>query len=149
MLTFENAIIKKYWPAENKVDDDLIRQVHIQLELELVNSMQVAELYNNMVRGLVKTTLLDTLTGEEYVLPPVSIKPFNVKQKSVKVGKGQDAEVTKSEIASVTLVSKLPPDNGGTLLADLYLFFNIQITLIMQELVLADTVESFDEEPEE
>ncbi len=149
MLTFENAIIKKYWPAENKVDDDIIRQVHIQTEVEIDNSMQVAELYNNMVRGLVKVVLLDTLTGEEYTLPPVTIRPFNVKQKSVKTGKGREAEISKTEIASMTLVSKLSDNNGSTILSDLYRFFHIQITINMYELQLADTVETDESEEED
>ena len=41
-MTFENAIIKKYWPAEDKnPDGDIIPLLHIQIEAELDNSLQV------------------------------------------------------------------------------------------------------------
>ncbi len=141
MLTLEKAIIKKYWPAEDKVDEEIVRQLVIQAEAELDNSMQVGELYNHMVRGLIKVSLLDSLTGEEYVLPPVTIKPFNVKQKKVKMGKGMDAEIVKTEYAALTLVCRLKENKASQILADLYNFFNIQIQLTMTELQLQDTVE--------
>jgi len=141
MLTFDKAIIKKYWPAEDKVEEEIVRQLVIQAEAELDNSMQVGELYNHMVRGLIKVSLLDSLTGEEYVLPPVTIRPFNVKQKKVKMGTGMDAEIVKTEYAALTLVCRLKENMASQILADLYSFFNIQLQLTMTELKLQDTVE--------
>ncbi|MBN2410546.1 hypothetical protein JXQ31_02565 [candidate division KSB1 bacterium] len=141
MLTLEKAIIKKYWPAEDKVDEEIVRQLVIQAEAELDNSMQVGEIYNHMVRGLIKVSLLDSLTGEEYVLPPATIKPFNVKQKKVKTGKGMDAEIVKTEFAALTLVCRLKENKASQILADLYNFFNIQIQLTMAELQLQETVD--------
>jgi len=141
MTTFETCLIKKYWPAEDKGDEDeIIRQLVIQAEVALDNSRQVGELYNNMVRGLVRISFLDSLTGEELVLPAATIKPFNIKQKKVRVGKGEDADVVKSEFAALNIVSKIPDDNNGKLLADLYTFFNIEIKMTIEELQLSETV---------
>jgi|GEM_PF-502244 len=135
MLTFENAVIKKFWPKDEKGDEDeIIRQVNIQSEVELDNSIQVGELYNNMVRGLVRVTLLDTLSGEEYILPAASIKPFNIKQKKVKIGKGDEAETVKSEYAAINIVTKIDEEKGGQLLADIYRYFNFQIQMTFEEL---------------
>jgi len=100
----------------------------MQAEVNLDNSLQVGELFNSMVRGLVRVSLMDTLTGEEYVLPAVTIKPFNVKQKKTRIGKGEESEIVRTEYAALTLVSRLP-DNGGQVLADLYGFFNIELQL--------------------
>lgn len=135
MLTFENAIIKKIWPKDEKGDqDEIIRLLNIQSEVELDNSVQVGELYNNMVRGLVRVTLLDTLSGEEYILPAASIKPFNIKQKKVKIGKGDESETVKSEYAAINIVTKIDEEKGGQLLADIYRFFNFQIQMTFEEL---------------
>ena len=49
----------------------------------------------------------------------------------------------------MTLVSKLSDNNGSTILADLYRFFHIQITINMYELQLADTVETDELEQDE
>jgi len=133
MQVFERAIIKKYWPADDKnADGDIVRQVIIQMETEVDNSQQVGELFNNMLRGLVRISLVDNISGEEYVLPGVTIKPFNIKQKKVKIGKGEDAETVTSEYAALTLVSRIDENKGGALLADLYRFFNIELTVTIE-----------------
>ncbi|MBN1996497.1 hypothetical protein JW935_03020 [candidate division KSB1 bacterium] len=133
MLVFERTIIKRYWPADEKGEDkEIIRQVVIQVEAELDNSLQVGELFNNMVRGLVQVAFLDNTSGEEYLLPAVTIKPFNVKQKKVKIGKGPDAEVVKTEFAAVTLVCRLQ-DNGGKVISDLYRFFNMDVQMTIDQ----------------
>ena len=135
MQVFEKAIIKKFWPADEKgPNDEIIRQLVIQVEVDLDNSRQVGELFNNMVRGLVRITFMDNLTGEEYILPAITIKPFNVKQRKVKIGKGEDAEVVKSEYAALQLVSAIKDNNGGSVLADLYRFFNIELQMSVEEL---------------
>lgn len=135
MLTFENCIIKKYWPADDKGDEDeIIRQLVLQIEVALDNSAQVGELYNNMVRGLVQITFLDRLTGEEYLLPAATIKPFNIKQKKVKIGRGEETDIVKSEFASLNIVCRIPDDKGGNILADIYHFFNIQIQMTIEEI---------------
>ncbi len=136
-MTFETCLIKKFWPAEDKGDEDeIIRQLVIQAEISLDNSRQVGELYNNMVRGLVRVLFLDSLTGEELILPAAAIKPFNIKQKKVRVGKGEDADVVKSEFAALNIVTRIPDDNEGRLLADLYPFFNIEIQMSIEQLDL-------------
>jgi len=149
MLTFEKAIIKRYYPAEDKVDEEIVRQLVSQVVAERDNSLQVGELYNHMVRGLIKASLLDSLTGEEYVLPPASIRPFNVKQKKVKIGKGMDAEVVQTEYAALNLVCRLKDNKAAKILEDLYCFFNIQIQLTMTELQLKDMQENTVESPED
>ncbi len=134
-MTFKTCLIKKFWPAEDKGDEDeIIRQLVIQAEVALDNSRQVGELYNNMVRGLVRILFLDSLTGEELVLNAATIKPFNIKQKKVRVGKGEDADVVKSEFAALNIVTRIPDDNEGRLLAELYPFFNIEIQMTIEEL---------------
>ena len=149
MLNFENCVIKKFWPADDKgEEDEIIRQLVIQADLAIDNSLQVSELYNNMVRGLVKVLFLDNLTGEEYVLPAATIKPFNIKQKKVRVGKGDDADVVKSEFAAINIVTRVPDDNGGAMIADIYRFFNIQIQLGMEEINLFDNIRTTTEESE-
>ncbi len=135
MVSFQECLIKKYWPADDKgEEDEIIRQLIIQAEVGLDNSAQVGELYNNMVRGLVKVSFLDNLTGEEYVLPAATIKPFNIKQKKVRMGKGEEADVVKSEFAAINIVTRIADDDGGKILADLYRFFNIQIQLTMESI---------------
>ncbi len=137
MLVFDKAIIKKYWPADDKgEDDELVRQLVIQADVELDNSLQVGELFNNMIRGLVRILILDNVTGEEYVLPAVTIKPFNVKQKKVKIGKGEDADIVKSEYAALTLVSRIQDNKGGDLLAELYRFFNIDVRMTIEKFIV-------------
>ncbi|NOY61046.1 MAG: hypothetical protein GXO75_19215 [Calditrichaeota bacterium] len=134
MLVFDKAIIKKYWPADDKGEDgELVRQLVIQADVELDNSLQVAELFNNMIRGLVRILILDNVTGEEYVLQAVTIKPFNVKQKKVKIGQGEDADIVKSEYAALTLVSRIQDNKGGDLLAELYRFFNIDLRMTVEK----------------
>ncbi len=133
MLNFEKSIIKKFWPADDKGEnDEIVRQLVLQVEAELDNSIQVGELFNNMVRGLTKVSFLDNHTGEEYILPAVTIKPFNVKQKKIKIGKGEDAEVVRAEYASMNLVTKIPNEKGGKLLSEIFDFFNIDIQMIVE-----------------
>lgn len=135
MLTFDNCIIKKFWPKDEKGDqDEIIRQLHLQVEATLDNSVQVGELFNNMIRGLVRINFLDTLSGEEYTLPAATIKPFNVKQKKVKMGKGDDTDIIKTEYAALTIVTKINDKNGGQLLADIYRFFNFEIQMTIEQL---------------
>ncbi len=133
MLKLENCRIKKYWPRDDKgEEDEIIRQLLIQVEAALENSLQVGELYNNMVRGLVRVSFTDVLTGEEYVLPAVTIKPFTIKQKKVKLGDEED--FVKCEFADLTLVSKIPDEDGGRMLAELYRFFGIPLLMTVEEL---------------
>jgi hypothetical protein len=144
MLIFEKAIVKKYWPADDRGENEqIVRQVVIQAEVNLDNSSQVGELFNNMVRGLVRLSLMDTLTGEEYVLPAVTIKPFNVKQKQSRIGKGEASEIVRTEYAALSIVSRLT-ENGGQVLADLYRFFNIELQLTI-DVIRAGTVRAGDE----
>lgn len=143
MLTFENCIIKKYWPKDDKGDEDeIIRQLYLQAEVTLDNSSQVGELFNNMVRGLVRITFLDTLSGEEYILPSATIKPFNVKQKNVKIGNGNEKDIVKTEYAALTIVTKMEDEKGGQLLADIYQFFNFEIQMTIEQLQPFETTAS-------
>ncbi|HNR68722.1 MAG TPA: hypothetical protein PKN04_12235 [bacterium] len=133
MLVFDRAILKRYWPADDKGEEgEIIRTVVVQIDAEVDNSRQVGELFNNMVRGLVRVTLEDNLTGDQYTLPAVTIKPFSIKQKKVKLGQGDDVDVVKSEFAGLTLTSKLGQD-GGTILSDLYRYFNIELQMTVEE----------------
>jgi hypothetical protein len=133
MLVIEKSLIHKFWPKDEQSEEsDIIRQVHIQVDAEVDNSKQVGELFNSMVRGLVRISFIDTLNGEEYVLPAVTIKPFNIKQKKVKIGKGEEAEIFKTEIAALTLVYRLP-EEGGPVLADLYRFFNKDLRMTVED----------------
>lgn len=138
MLTLEKAIIKKYWPADDKGEDDLIvRQVVLQAEAEIEDGAQVSELYKNMVRGLNRVLIMDSLSGEEYELPAVTLKPFNIKQKKITItGKGEENEYVKQEFAALTLVCRAKDDDGAKLLADLYHFFNIEVRLTFEEFQL-------------
>ncbi len=149
MLVFDKAIIKKYWPADDKSEDDeIVRQLVVQVEAEIDNSLQVGELFNSMVRGLVRVSFIDNLTGEEYIIAGATIKPFNVKQRKVKVGKGEDADIVKSEYAALTMVSKVEDNNGGSVLADLYRFFNIELQMSIDEFRLPREL-SEKEQPED
>ena len=134
MLIFEKAVIKKYWPADDKGADDLIvRQVQMQVEAEIEDSDQIRELYRNMVRGLVRLSVMDNLTGEEYEIPAVTIRPFTIKQKKITIGKGDAAETVKQEYALLTLVCRTNDDEGAAMLAALYRFFNIEVQLNFDE----------------
>jgi hypothetical protein len=150
MLTLENCLIKKYWPKDDKgEEDEIIRQLVIQVDAALDNSTQVSELYNNMVRGLVRILFLDNLTGEEYVLAAATIKPFNIKQKKVKISGGDETDYVKSEFAALSIVTKIPEKNGGDMLAELYPFFGIPVQMTIEELELfsqAAKGASFDDE---
>jgi hypothetical protein len=133
MLIFEKSIIHKFWPKDEQGEEnDVIRQVYILVDAEVDNSKQVGELFNSMVRGLVRISFVDTLNGEEYLLPAVTIKPFNIKQKKVKIGKGDEAEIFKTEIAALTLVCRLP-EEGGPVFADLYRFFKKDLRMTVEE----------------
>jgi len=133
MFTLEKAIIKKYWPADDKGEDDLVvRQVVIQAEAEIEDGSQLSELYKNMVRGLNRLLILDNLSGEEYELAAVTLKPFNIKQKKITVGKGEENEYLKQEYAALTLVCRAPDDDGARVLAELYRFFNIEVQLTFE-----------------
>ena len=134
MLIFEKAVIKKYWPADDKGADDLIvRQVQMQVEAEIDESDQIRELYKNMVRGLVHLSIMDNLTGEEYQIPAVTIRPFTIKQKKITLGKGDTEETVKQEFVLLTLVCRTNDDDGAAMLADLYRFFNIEVQLNFDE----------------
>lgn len=148
MLVFEKTIVKKFWPAEDKgEEDEIVRQVVIQTEARVDNSLQVSELYNNMVRGLVRVVLLDNLSGETITLPAVSIKPFNIKQKRVKIGKGDETDYVKEEYAAITLVCRME-DDSGTMLSDLYPFFNIELQMQIEEFRLNPAEPTADENNE-
>jgi hypothetical protein len=147
MQVFQKAILKKYWPALDKGEEDqMIHQVVLNIEVDLDNSHQVAELFNNMVRGLVQLSFMDNLTGEEYVLPAVTIKPFNVKQRKVKIGKGGESETVKTEYASLQIVSRVEQKTGGAVLADLYRFFNIELQMTIDRFKGFSTMPADDEE---
>jgi hypothetical protein len=134
MLVLDKAIIKKYWPAEDKDENDqIIRQVVLQVEAELDDSKQVSELFRSMVRGLVSITLMDNLTGEEYEIAAATIKPFNIKQKKVKVGKGDDTDLVKTEYAALSIVCRAKEEDSAAMLADLYRYFNIDVRLTVNE----------------
>ena len=134
MLIFEKAVIKKYWPADDKGADDLIvRQVQMQVEAEIDESDPIRELYKNMVRGLVHLSIMDNLTGEEYQIPAVTIRPFPIKQQKITLGKGATAETVKQEFVLLTLVCRTNDDDGAAMLADLYRFFNIEVQLNFDE----------------
>lgn len=138
MLIFDRAVLKKYWPADDKGDEDeIIRQVVMQMEAEVDNSMQIGELFTNMVRGLVKVVLADNLTGEEYEIKAATIKPFNVKQKKVKIGKGDDSDFVRTEFVAMNIVCRLDDERQGQMLTDLYRFFNIELQLRIEEFTLA------------
>lgn len=145
VMTFENAIIKKYWPAEDKnPDGDLIPLLHIQIEAELDNSLQVGHLFNSMVKGLVTINFVHQETGESVTLPAGTIKPFNVKQKKIKIGKGEDAAVVLVELAQMTVVTQLDAD--GELMKELYPIFNRQIEMRVDDFKDPKHAASFEEE---
>jgi hypothetical protein len=148
MLVFDRAVLKKYWPADDKGDEEeIIRQVVMQMEAEVDNSMQIGELFTNMVRGLVKVILADNLTGEEYEIKAATIKPFNVKQKKVKIGKGDESDFVRSEFVAMNIVSRLDDERQGQMLTDLYRFFNIELQLRIEEFAMPiQTTESEDVE---
>ena len=132
-MTFENTIIKKYWPGEDKnVDGEVIPTLHIQCEAELDNGLQVGHLFTSMVKGLVQVFFAHRETGETVVLQAAVVKPFNVKQRKIKIGKGEDATVVLTEIAQMTLVTQL--DDDGDLLKTLYPIFNRQVAMSIEDL---------------
>lgn len=127
-MTFENSLIKKYWPAEDKnADGDLLPQLHIQIEAELENSLQVGHLFTSMVKGLVTIDFTHRETGERVTLPAATIKPFNVKQKKVKIGKGEDAAFVMVEYAQMSVITQL--DEEGELMKRLYSIFNRPVVM--------------------
>ncbi|MDQ7063059.1 MAG: hypothetical protein Q9P90_02305 [candidate division KSB1 bacterium] len=131
-MKFENTIIKKYWPAEDKnADGDIIPQLHIQCEAELDNSRQVGHLFTSMVKGLVQVTFTHEETGEAVTLPAATVKPFNVKQKKIRIGKGEDAAVVLTEYAHMTIVTRL--DEEGELMKALYPLFNRQVIMDVED----------------
>lgn len=132
LMTFENSLIKKYWPAEDKNSEgEIIPLLHIQVEAELDNSLQVGHLFKSMVRGLVKVNITHRDTGEAVIIPSATVKPFNVKQKKVKIGKGEDAAVVLVEFASMTIVTQL--DTEGQLMKTLYPIFNREVALTVED----------------
>ncbi|MFQ5630096.1 MAG: hypothetical protein ACE5I1_15115 [bacterium] len=147
MMTFENSIIKKYWPAEDKnPDGDILPLLHIQVEAELDNSLQVGHLFTSMVKGLVTITFAHQETGETVTIPAATVKPFNVKQKKTKIGKGEDAAVVLVEFAQMTVVSQLDVD--GELMKTLYPIFNRPIEMRvedLQDLQAGDNKDEMDE----
>ncbi|HHL72739.1 MAG TPA: hypothetical protein ENJ29_09525 [Bacteroidetes bacterium] len=131
-MTFSNTIIKKYWPAEDKnPDGDIIPQLVIQCESELDNSLQVGHLFTSMMKGLVEVTFTHEETGEALVIPAASIKPFNIKQKKIRIGKGEDATVVLVEYAQMKIMTLLDPD--GELLKTLYPFFNRELIMELED----------------
>ena len=131
MQVFESTIIKKFWATEDKGnDDEVIRQVVIQCEAELDNNRQVSELFDSMVKGLVRVTFEDTESGERLTMPGVTVKPFNVKQKKVKIGSGDEQDVVLTEYAALTMVSRL---EDGSLLLELLKLFNINVKMTIDE----------------
>jgi len=63
----------------------------------------------------------------------VTIKPFNIKQKKVKIGKGDENDYVKTEYAALNLVCRAEEDASGSMMADLYRFFNIDLRLTIEE----------------
>lgn len=140
-MTFPNTLIKKYWPAEDKNNDgDIIPQLHIQCEAELDNSMQVGFLFTSMVKGLVSISFTHEETGETVELPAANVRPFNVKQKKIKIGKGDDASVVLAEYAQMTIVTQL--DDEGELLKTLYPIFNRQVVMQVEDFINAPAAET-------
>ncbi len=138
-MKFESTLIKKYWPAEDKnADGDIIPQLYIQCEAELDNSRQVAHLFTSMLKGLVQVTFTQEETGEAVTLPAATIKPFNVKQKKVRIGKGEDAAVVLTEYAHMTIVTRL--DEAGELMKDLYPLFNRKVLMEVEDFRSEPTV---------
>jgi len=137
MQVFESTIIKKFWPAEDKVkdSDDVIRQVVIQCEAELENNLQVGELFDSMVKGLVRVTFEDPESGESLSIPAITVKPFNVKQKKVKMSSGDEQDIVRTEYAALTMVSKL---EDGALLLELLKLFNINVIMTIEEFSSGD-----------
>jgi hypothetical protein len=134
MLVLDKAIIKKYWPAEDKDENDqIIHQVVLQIEAEVDDSKQVGDLFRNMVRGLVHVSLMDNLTGEEYEIQAVTLKPFNIKQKKVRLNSGDQNDVVKTEYAALQLVCRSNNDDSAAMLADLYRFFQIELRLTFSD----------------
>lgn len=132
-MTFENTIIKKYWPAEDKSPDgDLLPLLYIQVEAELDNSLQVGHLFTSMVKGLVAINFTHQDTGEVVPLPAATVKPFNVKQKKTKIGKGDDAAIILVEYAQMTVVTQLDAD--GELMKMLYPIFNRTVAMRVDDL---------------
>ncbi len=137
MLVFEKTIIKKFWPADDKgEEDEIVRQIVVQTEARVDNSLQISELYNNMVRGLVRVVFLDNVSGDSINLAAVTIKPFNIKQKKVKIGKGDQTDYVKEEYAAITMVCRME-DDSGKMLADLYPFFNFELQMQVEEFRLS------------
>ncbi len=133
-MTFENSIIKKYWPAEDKnKEGDVMPLLHIQIEAELDNSLQVGHLFTSMVRGLVKLTFTHHETGESLSLAAGTVKPFNVKQKKTKIGKGEDAAIVMVEYAQMTIVTQL--DEEGSLMTTLYPLFNRPVSMTVEDFI--------------
>ena len=127
-MRFENTIIKKFWPAEEKnPEGEVISQLCIQCEAELDNGLQVGHLFTSMVKGLVEISFIHEDTGESITLSAATVKPFNVKQKKIKIGKGEDAAVVLAEYAHMTIVTRL--DEEGELMKKLYPFFNRRVVM--------------------
>lgn len=131
-MTFKNTIIKKYWPSEEKNNEgDYLALLNIQCEVELDNSLQVGHLFTSMVRGLVEITFSHEETGEAVALSAAHVKPFNVKQKKIKIGKGDDAAMVLAEYAQITVVAQL--DEAGELMKTLYPLFNRQVVMDVED----------------
>ncbi len=132
-MTFHNTMIKKYWPAEDKnPDGEHISQLHIQCEVELDNSMQVGYLFTSMVKGLMEINFTHEDTGESFTLKAATLKPFNVKQKKLRIGKGEDATTVMAEFAQLKIITLL--DEKGQLMQDLYPFFNRTLLMEVEDL---------------
>ena len=131
MQVFENTIIKKFWPADDKgPDKEMIRQVYIQCEAELDNNRQVSELFDGMVKGLIKITFEEPETGNLLILPGVTVKPFNIKQKNIKLNKGDEEDIVRTEFAALTLVSRM---EDGQVLQELLQLFNVNVKMTIDD----------------
>lgn len=132
-MTFHNTIIKKYWPAEDKnPEGEHIPQLHLQCEVELDNSMQVGYLFTSMVKGLMEINFTHDDTGETFTLEAATLKPFNVKQKKLRIGKGEDATTVMAEFAQLKIITLL--DEKGQLMQELYPFFNRTLVMDVEDL---------------
>ncbi|KAA3612295.1 MAG: hypothetical protein DWQ05_20060 [Calditrichaeota bacterium] len=152
-MTFQNTVIKKFWPAEDKnPDGDFIPQLHLQCEVELDNSLQVGFLFTSMVKGLMQINFTHEDTGESIALEAATLKPFNVKQKKMRIGKGDDAATIMAEFAQLKVITLL--DEEGKLMQELYPFFNRTLLMEVDDLPSmkfgsSDAAKDEDDSPQE
>lgn len=133
-MNFENTIITKYYPLEEKDKNtgDVLSVAVIECESELDNSIQVGYLFTSMVKGLMEVTFTNPETGESYMLESATIKPFNVKQKKIKFGKGDDSTVVMAEFAQMKIIT--PINDDGEILKALYPYFSRTLAMSVEDL---------------